>query len=111
MHHQMSSEMTACMDACHACHVSCLTMAMNHCLEVGGAHAEPKHMRLMLDCAEICQSAINFMARGSEHHGHICRECAEICRACAASCDGLDGMEDCAAACRRCAEACDKMAG
>ena len=111
MHHDMNPEMQACMDACHACHVSCLSMAMTHCLEVGGAHAKPEHMRLMLDCAEICETAISFMARGSEHHRHICRECAEICRACAASCDAVGGMEECAAACRRCAEACEKMAG
>ncbi|MDB5697257.1 MAG: four-helix bundle copper-binding protein [Alphaproteobacteria bacterium] len=31
------------------------------------------------------------MARGSQHHIHICRECAEICRACAESCRALDG--------------------
>lgn len=111
MHHQMNSEMTACMDACHACQVSCLSMAATHCLEVGGRHAEPAHIKLMLDCAEICQTAINFMARESDHHQHICRECAEICRSCAASCEQLDGMENCVEACRRCADACDRMAG
>jgi hypothetical protein len=67
-------------------------------------------MKIMADCAQICAVAIDFMARKSEHHRHICRECAEICRACASSCEGLDGMEDCVAACRKCAEACDKMA-
>jgi len=33
-----------------------------------------------------------------------------MCRACAASCEGLAGMEDCVAACNRCAEECEKMA-
>jgi len=108
--HQIDSEMKACMDACHECHITCLHMAMNHCLEAGGRHAEPQHMKLMLDCAQICSVAIDFMARKSEHHAHICRVCAEICRACAASCEQLDGMEDCVAACRRCADACDRMA-
>src|SRR3546814_1495806 len=51
--------------------------------------------------SQICAVAIDFMARKSEHHRHICRECAEICRACASSCEGLDGMEDCVAACRK----------
>ena len=108
--HQIEPDMKACMDACHECHITCLHMAMNHCLEAGGRHAEPQHMKLMLDCAQICSVAIDFMARKPEHHRHICRECAEICRACASSCEGLDGMEDCVAACRKCAEACDKMA-
>ena len=108
--HQIDPDMKACMDACHECHVTCLHMAMNHCLEAGGRHAEPQHMKIMADCAQICAVAIDFMARKSEHHRHICRECAEICRACASCCEGLDGMEDCVAACRKCAEACDKMA-
>jgi len=107
---QMDPAMKDCMEACHECHVTCLSMAMNHCLEVGGAHAEPRHMKIMMDCAQICAVALDFMARGSEHHRHICRECAEICRACAAGCEQLDGMEECVAACRRCADACEKMA-
>ena len=108
--HQIDPNMKACMDACHECHVTCLHMAMNHCLEMGGQHAAPEHMKIMADCAQICAVAIDFMARKSEHHAHICRECAEICRACAASCEALDGMEDCVAACRKCADACDRMA-
>lgn len=108
--HQMNPEMKQCMDDCYACHVSCLSMAMTHCLEVGGRHAEPAHMKLMMDCAQICSVALDFMARGSEHHRHICRECAEICRACAESCEQLDGMEECMAACLKCAESCDQMA-
>ena len=31
--HQIEPEMKACMDACHECHITCLHMAMNHCLE------------------------------------------------------------------------------
>lgn len=107
---QMKPEMKACLDACQSCHVTCLSMVMNHCLEAGGAHVAPAHVKIMLDCAQICATSVDFMARGSEHHRHICRECAEICRACAASCEKLDGMEDCVAACLRCAEACEKMA-
>jgi hypothetical protein len=109
-HHPMNETMQACIDACQQCHVSCLSMATGHCLEMGGAHAAPDHIKLMLDCAQICAVAVDFMARGSEHHAHICRECAEICRACEASCRALDGMDECAEACRRCAEECEKMA-
>jgi len=106
----LNAEMRACIQACHDCQTICLAEAIGHCLEVGGRHTEPKHFNLMLDCAEICRTAAGFMARGSDHHPHICRECAEICRACAASCDALDGMEECAETCRRCAENCERMA-
>ena len=68
MKHSMSSDMQQCMEDCHQCHLMCLQMAATHCLEMGGRHTEPAHMRLMLDCAEICQTAMNFMARHSAHH-------------------------------------------
>ena len=84
-------------------------MAATHCLEMGGKHTEPAHMRLMLDCAEICQTAMNFMARASAHHAVVCRACAEICRACAASCERVGDMDDCVQTCLRCAESCEQM--
>jgi hypothetical protein len=110
MQHDNSQSMHDCIAACHACHISCLSMASGHCLEMGGPHAAPQHIRLMLDCAQICATAVDFMVRESEFHADFCRLCAQICRACEASCRDLDGMENCADACRRCAEACDAMA-
>lgn len=51
--HQIDPAMKACMDACHDCHVTCLHMAMNHCLEMCGQHAAPRahedHGRLRAD--------------------------------------------------------------
>lgn len=106
----LSSEMRSCIEECQTCAVTCLSDAIGHCLKMGGRHTEPRHFTLMLDCAEICQTAANFMARGSDHHAHICKECAEICRACADSCEQLGDMPECVDACRRCAESCEKMA-
>lgn len=111
MTHHLSEEMRACIEDCQPCSTTCLSDAIGHCLEKGGRHTEPAHFKLMLDCAELCQTAANFMARGSDHHPHICRECAEICRACADSCEALGDMQECVEACRRCAESCAKMAG
>ena len=110
MHDPISAEMQACMDACQHCHVTCLSMTTQHCLQVGGAHAVPDHIKIMLDCAQICATSLDFMARGSDQHKLVCGICARICRACAESCRGLDGMEECVAACERCADACEKMA-
>ena len=42
-----------------------------HCLEKGGKHAAPEHIRLLLDCSEICQTSANFMLRNSELHNCI----------------------------------------
>ena len=102
--------MQECIDNCQKCHAMCLGMATTFCLEKGGAHVEPNHFRLMLDCAQICAVSADFMLRNSPHQGHICRECAEICDGCAASCEALGDMDDCVAACRACAQSCRAMA-
>ncbi len=106
----LSSEMQACIDTCQRCHITCLSMASTHCLEAGGRHVEPTHFRLMLDCAQICATSADFMARASTHHTGVCAVCAQVCRACAESCRELDGMEDCVAACEACAASCEAMA-
>ncbi len=106
----LSAEMKKCIENCQNCHAICLGMAASHCLEMGGAHVEPNHFRLMMDCAQICATCADFMLRGSKHHPHVCGECADICRDCAQSCADLDGMEECVAACNACVESCGAMA-
>lgn len=116
-HQTMNMKMTTdpamqqCIQDCQDCHSECLRHAAQHCLEVGGDHVEPNHLRLMLSCAEICQTSANMMLMAAQHHRDICGVCATICDACAASCEQLDDMQSCVEACRRCAESCRKMAG
>ena len=95
------------------CHTVCLE-TINHCLTTGGEHANPDHIKLLQDCAEICQTAANFMTRESALHAEICRTCAEVCERCAESCEQMpddEMMRRCAEACRRCAESCREMSG
>jgi hypothetical protein len=109
----LSREMQECIDECLRCHAICL-QTVSHCLELGGRHADPAHIGVMLDCAEICQTSANFMLRGSERHQLTCRICAEICRACAEDCErmaqGDSMMLQCAEECRRCQRSCERMA-
>src|SRR3569623_797999 len=80
MHQQpQSREMQACIDACNECHETCLQM-LPYCLRAGGKHIEEQHLRLMINCAEICQTAANFMLSGSPLHGAVCAACAEKCQ-------------------------------
>lgn len=109
--HDLSPEMKECIDRCLACYASCRGDAMNHCLEAGGEHTEPDHFRLMMNCAEICRTAADFMLTGSPMHTQVCAVCADVCEDCAVSCEDLEGMEDCASACRACEESCRHMAG
>lgn len=108
----VSPEMRECIEECTSCHNVCLE-TVTHCLQMGGAHSEAAHVRLMLDCIEICQTSADFMLRGSDFHIRTCAVCAEICDQCATDCDRFpeDFMKRCAASCRRCAESCRLMTG
>ena len=109
---QMSEEMRQCIQACSDCHRICME-TVNYCLQQGGTHAEAAHIRLLLDCAEICRTSADFMIRGSDLHGRTCAVCAEVCERCAEDCErfGDDAqMKACAETCRRCAESCRRMA-
>jgi len=109
-----SKDTLACIKDCGECAAIC-TQCATHCLHLGGQHASPEHQIIMADCAEICATAVSFMARGSEHAAHICKECVDICNACAESCDKLGKgdamMKQCAEMCRKCAKSCEAMAG
>ncbi|MBA3582013.1 MAG: four-helix bundle copper-binding protein [Gammaproteobacteria bacterium] len=105
----INKDMQACIEACNNCHQTCLHTAMMHCLAVGDKHVEPAHFRLLMNCAEICETSTHFMLSGSAFHKDICAICAKICDACAASCDEVGDMEACVVACKACADSCRKM--
>jgi hypothetical protein len=92
---------------------TCQTTLVDHCLAMGGAHVEKKHVKLMLDCIQACQTSADFMSRGSALHAQMCGACAAVCEACATSCAaiGTPEMKACADACRKCAASCKAMSG
>lgn len=106
-----SKSMQECIETCWECRNECQKMLYNHCVEEGGEHVEPSHVRLMADCIEICQTSADFMVRNSDLHSAVCGACAEVCEACAESCEAIgdDAMNACAEVCRRCAESCRQM--
>lgn len=106
----MHEEILACLQDCEYCHRVCLHMAMTHCLEQGGKHVEPTHLRLMLSCAKVCRTTADAMLSGFDMHAQLCAACSEICRACAESCEQIgEDMQECVTACIRCAESCERM--
>jgi hypothetical protein len=110
---QISGEMRRCIQNCSECHGVCVE-TVTHCLQKGGRHAAPDHIRLLLDCAQICQTSADFMLRSSPLHTRTCAVCAEVCEQCARDCEQLgddEMMRRCAETCRRCAESCRQMAG
>lgn len=105
-HHEMTSaEMQECITGCLACHAICL-QTVDHCLETGGAHVAQRHIRILLDCADLCETSAHLMITQSPFEGRICALCAEACRACEAACRQMGDALDlkCAESCRKCAE-------
>ena len=107
---EIDSPMKDAINACLDCHSMCLRTAMSYCLEQGGPHVEQQHFRLMLNCAELCQTSANFMLSDSPLHRRVCAVCAEACEACAESCKQVGGMDKCIEECLRCAKSCKTMA-
>jgi hypothetical protein len=108
----ITDEMRQCIQDCQNCNTSC-TETFTHCVTMGGKHVEPNHLRLLVDCSQVCATAAGFMLRASQYSARLCNMCAEICAACAASCQQIDPhdhtMQQCAETCRQCAESCRKM--
>jgi len=114
-HAPMTAEMEQCIQNCQDCHRVCLE-TIAHCLQMGGPHADPGHIKLMQDCVQICQTSADFMIRGSKFHSRTCDVCAEVCESCAQDCERLakqdndSVMQKCADMCRKCAASCRAMA-
>lgn len=100
-----------CIQDCLDCHRVCQETAL--CLHAEGSQAAADHVRLLLDCAAICQASADFMESDSVLQGRFCAACAEICQRCAQECDRFKDdvqLKACANACRRCGESCRQMA-
>ena len=103
-----------CIANCTECHRVCLE-TMEYCLRMGRrGHAAPAHIRLLADCAQICQTNADFMMRGSVFT-EVCAACAEVCSRCGNDCALIDPddaqMQECAEICLRCAAICGEIAG
>lgn len=111
--HHTNDEMDKCIRICQDCHALCTKM-IEHCLMLGGKHAAPDHIRLMIDCAQLCETTAQYLIRGSSLHGRMCGLCAEACRQCADNCQQLAGddqmVKQCVELCRSCAGSCERMA-
>lgn len=101
----------SCMEVCTQCHQTLLHTAMQYCLPADGKHVAPDHFRLMMNCAEMCQTTANFQLSDSKYCRQIAALNAQICDECADSCERLGDLDDCVQACRQCAECCRCMTG
>ena len=109
---QLTAEMERCIRDCLECYRACVDAAINHQLGIVERHQiEPAHIRLLLSCAEICQTTATVVQSGSPLHKPTCRVAAKLCRRCATECEHAGGLEECVRACRRSADSCQRAAG
>jgi hypothetical protein len=110
--HHTDDAMKKCIQLCQDCQALC-TETVLHCLKLGGRHAAPDHIVLLLDCAQICETTAQYLLRESSFHGPICGLCADVCRQCAENCMQIAAddqiLKQCAEMCRRCADSCERM--
>jgi hypothetical protein len=96
-------------EAATDCHQACIE-ALSAALQAKGDAAHLLHARLLLDCAQMCDTARDLMLRSSDFAHQAAALTAEVCERCAASCDRAGaGMAACAEECRRCAQACGAL--
>lgn len=107
-----SEQMLVCIQNCQDCQRACV-QTLVYCMNQGGPHAEPDHLRLLMDCADICATSAAFMLRRSDLHAFTCGACAAVCRRCADDCAAMGDdlrMKALSDTCRHCAESCAAMA-
>ena len=105
------AHMDAAIKLCLECHATC-EHTIQHCLEKGAMHAAAAHIATMRDCAQLCITCADFMARDSSLHAEVCKLCADACEACIESCQSVNDdahMQACIDACNACAESCRAM--
>lgn len=105
---RMEQMVQDCITSCEKCRAACIR-AITHSLEVGAEHARQEHIRLLLDCADVCQVSANFLLRGSPSAGYFCSIGGRLCDRYVREYKGLCGLEECVAACETAAALCHRM--
>jgi len=77
-HTEMVMVTSQCIDECLKCHRLCGD-TVTQCLLIGGAYARPELIRLLWDCAQICQTTADFMLRKSSFQLQASNLCIDIC--------------------------------
>ena len=99
--------------ACSDCQRAC-DMCSAHCLALlsDGKTQHAKTMQLCNDCAAVCATSAQIVARHGPLMNVICNACADACNQCAKACDAQKDdaqMKYCAEQCRLCEKACRTM--
>lgn len=92
------------------CSGTCYKM-MNDLLDSEDYYRRSKQIRLLHECAKICDSQAIFTLIDSHYVKHHAKLCAAICETCAEECSKHADLasQHCAKVCLNCAESCRKF--
>jgi Domain of Unknown Function (DUF326) len=112
-HSEHNAMMQACAKACSDCQQMC-NSCTTHCTHMllQGKKEHLTSLRTCQDCATICSSAAQIVARGGPFSNTICTACAEACSSCGKECEKFTDdqhMKSCAEECRKCEKVCRAM--
>jgi hypothetical protein len=99
----------SCMEACTQCHQTLMHTVMQYSLPHDTTQFDIELFRLMMNCAELCQTTANFQLSDSKFCRQVATLNAQLCEECAAGCERRGDLEDCVQACRECAECCRNL--
>jgi hypothetical protein len=102
----ISPEARECIEATSDCYTVC-SETLTHSLGDAGTPAHARHIRLLIDCAEISQTTQNSLVRASELGLMMAAVCVEACEKVAVSCRRIDTSDP---QLNTCAEVCDHTA-
>lgn len=109
----ISPQVRACIKATSECYTVC-TETLSYSLDGGGHLFDQQHLRLLIDCCEVCQTTQNTLLRSSEVGTMMSAVCAEACEKAAESCRRVDGSDEqliaCAEVCDHTADCCRQLA-
>ena len=108
VHDTVEIEAGQCADSARRCQDACLEAAMRWGIRTAGTRGDASHLGLLLDCANACAMAADFLHRGSDYANYPCGICAWLCEHCARSCEHLGGDGDIAAVVERLHECADR---
>jgi len=114
--HVERETLARCIEECFACAQSCTSCA-DACLSEDTVEELRKCIRLILDCADICDTTGRLLTRQTEYDAPTSKaqleSCREACRTCAEECERHAEMHEhcrvCAEECRRCEAACTEL--
>lgn len=109
---QLTPQVQDCISKCLDCARVC-KQTLSRCMQMGGTHTSPKHISLLNDCIEVCNTTAKLLQSNSMYHMDQCAVCQKVCEACAYDCERFQEqfMKDCAGVCLDCSKACEQMIG